>query len=231
VRQLYYNKTMESRAKRANLSEGRINQKLRTRRALLEAASRLVRRGLNPTLAEIAEEALVARATAYRYFSSLERLLLEAPLHDQTAAPEDLFPPDDGRTPIERAIAVHDHLHDLVAANERAFRLYLRACLDDWVRSDGEAAGYLRGARRLPMIDAALAELRPALDEQTFRQLRLSLAAMVSVESFVALRDVCGLDAARAREVMGWAVGRLVEAAARGPTCAPGSARRRSGTG
>ena len=55
MRQLYYNKTMESRAKRANLSEGRINQKLRTRRALLEAASRLVRQGLNPTLAEIAE--------------------------------------------------------------------------------------------------------------------------------------------------------------------------------
>ncbi|MFN3628321.1 MAG: TetR family transcriptional regulator, partial [Parvibaculum sp.] len=49
-------------------SEARANQKRRTRKDLLQAAARLLKEGRNPSLEEIAEEALVSRATAYRYF-------------------------------------------------------------------------------------------------------------------------------------------------------------------
>ena len=45
---------------------GRPNQKRRTRKALLQAASRLMAQGRKPGLEEVAEEALVSRATAYR---------------------------------------------------------------------------------------------------------------------------------------------------------------------
>ena len=51
---------------------GRPNQKTRTRKDLLQAAARLMKQGGPPTLEEVAEEALVSRATAYRYFPSVE---------------------------------------------------------------------------------------------------------------------------------------------------------------
>jgi len=56
---------------------GRANQKRRTRQALIDATLALRDEGRNPTFAEAAERALVSRATAYRYFSSIEALISE----------------------------------------------------------------------------------------------------------------------------------------------------------
>src|SRR5690606_40470445 len=50
---------------------------------------RLSREGRELTLDAIAAEALVSRATAYRYFPSLEALLAEASLDLATPSPED----------------------------------------------------------------------------------------------------------------------------------------------
>ena len=60
--------------------EGRVNQKRRTRAAILAAAVELLKRGKSPTVAEVADAALVSRATAYRYFPTQEYLLFEAAL-------------------------------------------------------------------------------------------------------------------------------------------------------
>lgn len=59
---------------------GRPSQRRRTGEDLLEAASRLMRQGRKPSLEEVAEAALVSRATEYRYFPSIDALLLEATL-------------------------------------------------------------------------------------------------------------------------------------------------------
>ena len=61
-------------------SGGRERQKNRTRRAVVEAASALVREGRTPTVAEAAEAAEVSRATAYRYFPTQDMLLAEVAL-------------------------------------------------------------------------------------------------------------------------------------------------------
>ena len=47
------------------------NQKQRTRKDLLQAASRLTKQGLRPSLEEVAAEAMVSRATAYRELTQL----------------------------------------------------------------------------------------------------------------------------------------------------------------
>jgi len=70
---------------------GRPNQRHRTRKDLLEAASRLMCQGRKPSLEEVAEEALVSRATAYRYFPSIEALLLEATLDVSTPDADDVL--------------------------------------------------------------------------------------------------------------------------------------------
>src|SRR5581483_8043837 len=63
----------------------RVDQKLRTRAALLRAASELVAQGKSPSVAEVAESAQVSTATAYRYFPTQQALLVELPLDE--AAP------------------------------------------------------------------------------------------------------------------------------------------------
>ena len=70
---------------------GRVNQKARTRQAIVRAAGALLARGEKPSLDEIAAEARVSRATAYRYFPGLDALLSEAAVDLLVPAPEDLF--------------------------------------------------------------------------------------------------------------------------------------------
>jgi AcrR family transcriptional regulator len=57
---------------------GRANQKLRTRNAIVRAATDLMRTGRDITMLEVAKAALVSEATAYRYFPDLTSLLREA---------------------------------------------------------------------------------------------------------------------------------------------------------
>src|SRR5438105_15805173 len=68
-------------------ADPRANQKKRTRAAIVQAASDLLREGTPPTVAEAAERALVSRATAYRYFPTQELLLLEVAHLEPLVAP------------------------------------------------------------------------------------------------------------------------------------------------
>ena len=58
------------------------NVRRRTRRAMIEAATRLVREGASPSVTEVADAAGVSRATAYRYFPTQESLLAEVIVPD-----------------------------------------------------------------------------------------------------------------------------------------------------
>lgn len=207
---MYHNKNIMSRTK---LDNGRINQKKRTRKALLDAAAKLVDDGISPTIDEIAEEAQVSRATAYRYFPNPERLLLEAYLDKKIVTADKLFDDVKITNPLERIDIVQDYLHDFVSENEAGFRMYLRACMDEWVSTNGKSEKNLRGGRRLDMIDEALKEARQTLSTDEYKKLRHTLAAMTSIESFVALRDVCRLDSDEAKETMKWSIKILVKAA------------------
>ena len=60
------------------MTGGRVNQKARTRAAILDAAIEILREGREPTVPEAAERARVSPATAYRYFTSAEDLQDEA---------------------------------------------------------------------------------------------------------------------------------------------------------
>ena len=64
---------------------GRVNQKARTRAAIVAAARDLARGGAEITMPAVAQAALVSEATAYRYFPDLVSLLLEA---DESIWPE-----------------------------------------------------------------------------------------------------------------------------------------------
>ncbi|WP_309092919.1 TetR/AcrR family transcriptional regulator [Phenylobacterium sp.] len=192
---------------------GRPNQKQRTRKDLLDAAARLVREGRRPSLEEVAEAALVSRATAYRYFPSVEALLLEASVH--VAAPDasilDDAPPADALARVRKVDAAFDAM---ILANEAPLRLMLARILETSVRAGAQDLP-ARQNRRAPLIEAALAPARDAFDPEALDKLTAALAIVIGTESFVVTRDVLRLSDDEAREVRDWAIAALIGAARR----------------
>jgi len=194
-------------------STGRPNQKSRTRKDLLQATTRLLKQGRNPTLEEVAEEAMVSRATAYRYFPSADALLLEASLDVAVPEPADLFDEDSPRDPLLRLQQVEASLHGMIAANEIPLRLMLAQTLRQ--RATGEAGGELpvRQNRRTPLIEAALEPSKDQFRPADLKMLTKTLAIILGTESMVVLRDVLQLQESEAQKVRLWAIRALLQGA------------------
>lgn len=198
----------------ANGGAGRPNQKRRTRKALLEAASRLMKRGLRPTFEEVAEEALVSRATAYRYFPGVEPLLVEAALDVAMPEAADLFGGDAPADPAERVKRADAAVEAMVYSNEAAIRTMLVHSLQQKLGGGGNGDALpARQNRRTALIEAALAPARDALEPQAADRLAKALALIVGSESMLVFRDVLQLPDEEARAVKAWAIDALVDAA------------------
>lgn len=210
---------------------GRWRQRQRTRKDLLQAASRLLKDGRKPSLEEVADEAQVSRATAYRYFPNVDALLVEAPLDLAVPGPEDLFAdaaaPQD---PVERLERVDDALHAMIAANEAPLRLMLARAIERPVAAPGDGELPLRQNRRAPLIEAALAPAAGRIAPPDLAALRSALALFEGPETMIVFKDVLQLDDEEARRVRRWALRALTEAALASASAAtPPGRRRRSG--
>ena len=139
------------------MADGRPNQKSRTRKDLLRAAARLMQAGRSPTLEEVAEAAMVSRATAYRYFPGVEALLTEAALDIAMPTPEALFEGEPARRiRSTRLLRVDSAMSAMIRANEPALRAMLIHSLQQSLGAQGDAVP-VRQNRRTPLIEAALA--------------------------------------------------------------------------
>ena len=192
----------------------RNNQKTRTRQAIVRAAGALMARGGKPTLEEIAAEARVSRATAYRYFPGLDVLLSEAAVDLMVPEADSLLGAGAPGDPFERLALVDDTFDHACREREVPLRLMLARALERSVgRSPGDPP--LRQNRRVPLIEQALAPLEPRLGRTRVTRLAQALAMVVGTEGFIALNDVVGLDRGQARAVRHWAIDALVAAALR----------------
>jgi len=187
----------------------RPNQKSRTRKDLLQAASRLLQQGRRPTLEQVAEEAMVSRATAYRYFPNIDALLVEAPLDQELPEPGELFADVPSTDPVERLLIVDDVVQHFISANENSLRLMLATSVQ---RADGDDIPS-RQNRRSALIEAALAPARDEFSPAGLDALCKALAVIIGTESMVVTSDVLRLDAEQARAVRRFAIEALVAAA------------------
>jgi AcrR family transcriptional regulator len=191
----------------------RANQRLRTRKDLLRAASRLMKQGRKPSLEEIAEEALVSRATAYRYFPSVEPLLLEASLDVAIPEAKDLFDAAAPSDPVARLERVDAAFHEMILANDAPLRIMLARSLERALA--GDEATPARQNRRTPLIEAALEPAKGEFSRRALDRLAKALALVIGTEAMIVFADVLQIDEAEAREVKRWAIRALVEAARR----------------
>ena len=193
-------------------ANGRANQKLRTRKDLLEAAARLMRDGRTPSFEEIAEAALVSRATAYRYFPGLDALLLEAALDMAVPTAEAIFEGERTGDPLLRLERLDNALSRMMAANEAG----LRVMLAQSVQRPSDADAPTRQNRRGPLVAEALAPAADQFSAVALDTLSKALVLLLGVEALVVFKDVLRVSDAEARRVRRWAIRALVDAARTG---------------
>jgi AcrR family transcriptional regulator len=169
---------------------GRVNQKQRTRTAILDAARELIRGSAEVTMPAVAKAALVSEATAYRYFPDLVSLLREAIGGTFPSPDEALAPVVDSDDTVERIAFAAERLLRHVQAYQGAVRAMISASI---VRPEAAA---VRPGYRFGLIDLALAPLDATLglrDPAALRQLKQDLAVVISAEALFILTDLCGL--------------------------------------
>jgi AcrR family transcriptional regulator len=164
----------------------RVNQKERTRQAIVAATRELIRTGGEVTMPAVAKSALVSEATAYRYFPDLVSLLREA-LAGVWPSPEAALAPVAGSDdPVERVACATQALLGHVLIYQSAVRAMIAAT----ITRPGDAAA--RPGLRFGLIDHALRPL--AADDAVLAQLKRDLAVVVSAEALFILTDLCGLS-------------------------------------
>lgn len=196
-------------------AQGRPNQKSRTRKDLLEAASRLMKQGRKITVEDVAEEALVSRSTAYRYFPSIDALVVEAPIDGAVPDPEELFSDASSNDPVERLERVDTALYEMISANEPALRLMLSHTIQRDANGEHPRDFPPRQNRRTALIEAALAPARDQFRPAALKSLTKALALVIGTEAMVVFKDVLQTDDAEAQKVRRWAIRAMVEAARR----------------
>src|SRR5680860_5968 len=189
---------------------GRRKQKERTRAVLVDAARKLLVRGLTPTVEEAAEAASISRATAYRYFPSQRELLVAAHPEVETTS---LLGPEPSDDPSARLDAVVIGLSEIFIGAEASYRSMLRLSLDPDSATRGDLS--LRQGRRFLWLEDALEPVRGMLTPGQFERLVNAIAAAIGIEALVALMDLGGLTPAEAVEVMRWSAQAFLQQALR----------------
>jgi AcrR family transcriptional regulator len=205
----------------------RANQKERTRAAIVEAASRMLQNGVQPTVAEAAQAAKVSRATAYRYFPTPEALHLEVAGVTPTYAPvENLVTSltgDDVGARVDRFV---EAINGITFADEARMRMALKVYQETWFANRGErgTAPPLREGRRMRWLEGVLKPAQRTLPKKEWRRLQAALALTVGADSMVIMKDVCRFGDDEAKELLRWAAQVLLQAALKR---APGPKSRR----
>jgi len=193
---------------RARVTEdGRVDQKLRTRAALVDAAAELVSQGATPTLAEVAEHARISKTTAYRYFASAEALIEEVFFDRVFPTAEEVFTSSD--EPLDRVLAVEAAVNSTMLSHHQAMRIIVRNAIDMALASDDPGVTHRTGRRR-KLIEASLAPLAGTIDSETLQRLQHALFLVIGPEATLAALDVCRLEPDEARTVTRWAAEALV---------------------
>jgi AcrR family transcriptional regulator len=199
-----------------------VNQRRRTRQALIDAALALRDENRTPTLAEIAERALVSRATAYRYFPSLEALISET-VTDRGMKPlEQVWRPGDD--PVEAIGRAARAMHALLLQDEVGLHVMERSFMTVWLDSPDKDSPQ-RPGRRLTYIGPIVDSLRDRLPAGARKRLKAALSMVIGTEAMIALRDVAGVSVDESLDAACWAAQSLVRQAL-AEAAVPGGRRR-----
>ncbi len=173
-----------------NEQTGRVNQKLRTRTAIVEACRQVILSGGPVTMPAVARSALVSEPTAYRYFPDLISLLNAALAGMWPSPAEVLGPVAASADPVERVAFAGEFFLRRVLSYQGAVRAMISATI-----TRPELAAHRPGIR-FGLIDQALDPIAGTLrlPPERLAQLKQDLAAIISAEALFSLTDLCRLS-------------------------------------
>jgi AcrR family transcriptional regulator len=190
----------------------------------------MIRRGHQPTIAEVAEAAGIHRATAYRYFPTPNALLEKTTELVGAADPEEMFlgiKPEDPFAMMDAAVRT---VSDFMFQQEAMLRNRVRVSVDRWFEEQGKVEpdhDFIRQSYRFQHIDRAIDPLNDSISSEEFERLRFALTLVMGAEAMITMRDVCRLEPDEATDVMSWAAAALIHSALANGAI-PGKARTRS---
>ncbi len=185
-----------------SLKEGRINQKIKTRARILNAAKTLMSNNRNISLEEVAHKAEVSRATIYRYFPNIDLLCTEASLDIHYLSPDELYEKAKDMTLENRIYYIQKYYNQLAQNHELIFRRYLSAVL----KESTESKKKIRGARRVDAMNLVMDSFKNELSKEDLKNLKNIASILMGIDSLIVAKDVCGLSNKQTNDTLKWGV-------------------------
>jgi AcrR family transcriptional regulator len=190
-----------------------VAQRNRTRKAIVDATTKLLAQGGTPSITEIVEAAQVSRRTIYMYFPTLEQLLLDATLGalSQTTIDPIVEASRNGDA-VTRVEQLSRAVNGSTAGSMHLGRALIRLTVEG---AQPKSGGPRRGYRRVAWIEKALEPARKKLAPKELERLVSALSVLIGWEPMIILKDVRGLDEKDAADVLAFAARAVVDAALR----------------
>lgn len=185
-----------------SLKDGRINQKIKTRTRILNAAKSLMSKNRNTSLEEVAHKAKVSRATIYRYFPKLDLLCTEASLDIHYQSPDALVEKVKDMTLEMRIFYIQNYYNQLAQDHELIFRRYLSSVLNESIVSKKK----IRGARRVDTMKLILDSFKKEMSKKELQSLKNIASILMGIDALIVAKDVCGLTNKEANETLKWGI-------------------------
>lgn len=184
----------------------------RTRRLMLDTATRMMHAGDTPSVTTVAEAAGVSRATAYRYFPS-QAALVDAVV-DEGLGP--ILSWSSASTDAEtRVVDLLETSMPRILEFEATFKAALKLTLEQWAEQHSGGASTeppFRRGHRVQMLQQAIAPLKAELTRAQFDRLAKALSLVYGLEVLIILKDIWGLKQSETQSVAVWAATALVRA-------------------
>ena len=188
------------------------NVSARMRATLLETAVDMVNQGRLPSVTELAHEAGVSRATAYRHFPTRARLI--ADLTDFSLGPVRswISGHEDG---VDRVMELFENTFPRFKEYETQLRAALLLSLEHQLLAQAGALKedqYKRGFRRNLLTEAAK-PLKATLGKRRFDRLIRALSLIYGIESYVVFKDIWDASTAETEATARWMAQALLKQA------------------
>jgi len=185
----------------------------RTRRLLIETAMRMFDNGAFPSITEVAQEAQLSRATAYRYFPTQSALV--SAIVTETLSPMKSWRPT--RTEAsERIDELLTFAFPRMLQHEGTLRAALHLSLTQWAQSQSFSKPgkekLVRGNRKALLahvVEPLNDELPPEMVERVIQALSLVYGS----EIFLVMKDIWGCDDKQLEDIGKWIAKAIVRQA------------------
>lgn len=190
--------------KNENITGGRVNQKLKTQKRILDTARKMLLSKKDFSLEDVAAALQISRATIYRYYGNVDMLCLDVAIATSHKDPEDFSSYVSGMDLPQSLFYVQQYFNHMVQTHETELRKYLSLALDRSVK--GETASEHRGGRRPKTLEIVMRPFYDDIGKEHYDNLKHITTLLCGPEPLIVNKDVNGLNNKQSNELLKWAL-------------------------